>query len=210
MQNYLVLVALRSKINNNKMYSTLIEALKTSFPISEGFEKQLLKRIETHNGKAGDTILKAGEINNKLYFIRKGLVRSYYLTEHKTQKSDITSWFYAEGGFLYVPHSFINQKVSGETIELIEDSEILYITHANLHDLYAKNAEANQIGRIITESYLVSFDERIRFLRLISAESRVNAFKQKYPSIYSRAPKKHIATFLGLSAETLSRVRKKG
>jgi hypothetical protein len=78
-----------------------------------------------------------------------------------------------------------------------------------MQELYDIVPEANYIGRILTEIYLLMYDERVRFLRMMSAQKRNDAFRDMFPNIYDRAPKKYIASFLGLSPETLSRVRKK-
>ncbi|MCP9769161.1 Crp/Fnr family transcriptional regulator [Lacihabitans sp. LS3-19] len=189
------------------MYTPFVESLKAIYPINKETEKLLLKRLTKHVGKAGDIIVKAGEINDRLYFIEKGMVRSYYTIEESN--TEITSWFVGEFGFIYIPHSYIPQVPSVETIELLEDSEMISITYKGMQELYDMVPEANYIGRILTEMYLVMYDERVRFLRMMSAQKRNEVFQEMFPDIYDRAPKKYIASFLGLSPETLSRVRKK-
>ena len=191
------------------MYTAFVESLKAIYPIKKETEKLLLKRLTKHVGKAGDIIVKAGEVNDRLYFIEKGMVRSYYSIEENGTKTEVTSWFVGEFGFIHVPHSFIPQVPSVETIEMLEDTEMISITHKGLQELYDMVPEANYIGRILTEMYLVMYDERVRFLRMMSAQKRNEVFQAMFPDIYDRAPKKYIASFLGLSPETLSRVRKK-
>lgn len=70
-----------------------------------------------------------------------------------------------------------------------------------------KYPESNIIGRVLTETYLLLYDERIRSLRMMNAQQRHELFKQQQPDIYKRAPFKHIASFLGVSPETFSRIR---
>ena len=191
------------------MFTSFVESLKAIHPIKKETEKLLIKKLTRHTGKAGDILVKAGDINDRLYFIEKGLVRSYYTIEENKTKTDVTSWFVGEFGFIYIPHSYIPKVPSVETIELLEDSEMISITNKAMQELYDTVPEANYIGRILTEMYLVMYDERIRFLRMMSAQKRNDAFRDMFPDIYDRAPKKYIASFLGLSPETLSRVRKK-
>lgn len=188
------------------MFTSFVESLKAIHPIKKETEKMLIKRLQKHTGKAGDILVKAGEINDRLYFIEKGMVRSYYTLEEN--KTEVTSWFVGEFGFIYIPHSYIPKAPSVETIELLEDSEMISITNRSMQELYDSVPEANYIGRILTEMYLVMYDERVRFLRMMSAQKRNDAFKEMFPDIYDRAPKKYIASFLGLTPETLSRVRK--
>jgi hypothetical protein len=75
--------------------------------------------------------------------------------------------------------------------------------------LYHKNAESNFVARVITEQFLVRSVERTLLLRKNSAEERYTAFCEQYPQLLQRVPLKYIATYLGLTLETLSRVRAK-
>jgi CRP/FNR family transcriptional regulator, anaerobic regulatory protein len=190
------------------MFNAFVESVKNIYPISKTIEKQLLKRLVSLSGVAGEIIIKEGEINDKLFFIQKGMVRSYYFIEDHGVKHEVTSSFVGEFGFIYIPHSFIGQVPCMENVELLEDSELIYITYKSLHELYSLHPESNIIGRELTEMYLVTYDERVRLLRMMSAQKRNDIFQMQYPNIYERAPKKYIASFLGLTPETLSRVRK--
>jgi CRP-like cAMP-binding protein len=194
------------------MKNTLfIEAVKSIYPISKQIQKELDKRLKRKSGKAGDLIVKIGEVNDTLYFIESGMVRSYYFKEENEneEKTEVTSWIINEFNFIYIPHSFISQTSSLEAVELLEDSEFICLKHKDLYELYNTFPEANYVGRILTEISLIMYDERVRFLRMMSAQKRHEIFQTSYPEIYERAPLKYIASFLGLTPETLSRVRSK-
>ena len=94
-------------------------------------------------------------------------------------------------------------------MEILEPTTLISISYNSLQELYQKYHEAAFIGRLITEMYLVMYDERVRSLRMMSAKDRHDAFRENFPVIYEKAPKKHIASFLGLTPETLSRLRNK-
>lgn len=198
--------------NHLKMKNTLfIEAVKSIYPISNQTQKEIDKRLKKKSGKAGDMIVKIGEVNDTLFFIESGMVRSYYFKEENDgdEKTEVTSWIINEFNFIYIPHSFISQTPSVEAVELLEDSEFICLKHKDLYDLYNLFPEANYVGRILTEISLIMYDERVRFMRMMSAQKRHEIFQASYPEIYERAPLKYIASFLGLTPETLSRVKSK-
>ncbi len=188
-------------------YSLFTDAVKSIYPISRETQKELEKRLRRKSARAGDLIVKIGEVNDTLYFIESGLVRSYYFKEENNERIEVTSWIINEFNFIYIPHSFIPQVPSLEAVELLEDCQLICLKHKDLQDLYNTFPEANYVGRILTEISLIMYDDRIRFLKMMSAQKRHETFMNNYPEIYDRAPLKHIASFLGLTPETLSRVR---
>lgn len=204
------IIFVKKLLNSIKMkYPLFIDAVKSIYPISKEFQKELEKRLKRKSGKAGDLIVKIGEVNDTLYFIESGIVRSYYFKEENEERIEVTSWIINEFNFIYIPHSFIPQIPSAEAVELLEDCQFVCLKQKDLHELYTTYPEANYVGRILTEISLIMYDERVRFLRMMSAQKRHETFLANYPEIYERAPLKYIASFLGLTPETLSRVRSK-
>jgi CRP-like cAMP-binding protein len=138
-----------------------------------------------------------------LYFIKKGLARGYYYEENK----EITHWFAQENEFATSFYSFITVEPSPETIETLEDCELIQISHADLQDLYKKFPETERIGRIITEKYYIKLEERFLNQRIRSAKDKYLQLLEKNPKLLNRAALGQIASYLGIAQETLSRAR---
>lgn len=191
------------------MFELFIQAVKAIHPISEPIQRDLEKRLVKSYHEAGEVIIPIGKVNDKLYFIEQGLVRCFYHKMEKNKKVEMTSWLINDFNFVYVPHSFIAQSPSVEAVETLEPTTLIAISYDSLQELYQKYHEAAYIGRLITEMYLIMYDERVRSLRMMSAQDRHDSFKDNFPVIYEKSPLKHIASFLGLTPETLSRIRAK-
>ncbi len=150
-------------------------------------------------------LLKKGKICNHLYFLEKGLVRNYFEEDDKELTNDIT----VDGAFVTSFSSFITQAPSVETIELLEDSILYAIHYDDLQHLYKMYPIMEHIGRLIAEYHYNSLamkSYRLKFSN--SAERYENLFKTKI-EIIKRTPIGIIASYLGMSIETLSRIRSK-
>ena len=161
--------------------------------------------LHLHRQEKNKVLLPFEVICDKLYFLHSGLARGYYVENGK----EITAWFAKENGFMYSPYSFLNQKSTLEAVELLEDSMLVSLAYEDLHKLYDLFPSTNNMGRLITESYLIRYDEQARSLRTLTAEERFRKFIIDYPSIYESVPLKHIASYLGMSPETVSRILKR-
>lgn len=137
--------------------------------------------------------------------MEQGLVRGYAL--HAGQ--EISSWFMAEGDFVISIISFLTQQPSTEYLELLEPSVVHSITHKQLNELYQVFPEFNYVGRVLTERYYVLSEQRAYHLRTLSAAERYAQLLRDFPKLVQRVPLKHLASHLGISAETLSRLRAK-
>jgi CRP/FNR family transcriptional regulator, anaerobic regulatory protein len=151
-------------------------------------------------------LLANGQIDDKVYFLAKGIVRAYYYDNGE----EITTWLAAENDFIYSPHSFILQKPSFEYIETIEDCTLLSVRAEILENLCLAHADLSYLVMKLTQKYLLVYDERVRSMRAsLSPEERYQRFCQSYPHLRNRVPLKFIASYLGTTPSTLSRIRAK-
>ena len=155
--------------------------------------------------KKKELLLKEGQVSKHLYFIDKGLIRSFY----NENDIEITTWFMKENDLIISVKSFFEQAPSTESLQAIEDCELYYISHKNLNELYEKYQAFNTIGRVLTQHYYMMSEERLLNLRKKEAITRYQHLLQYHPQIAMRFPLKHIASYLGITLETLSRLRAK-
>ena len=138
-----------------------------------------------------------------MFFIESGLVRGYYFSEEK----EITNWFALEEEFATNFYAFITNKTSFENIQALEDCSLTKISYSALQNLYIKFPETERIGRIITENYYIKLEERILNIQFKTAKERYQKLAKTKPAILQRASLGQIASYLGITQETLSRIR---
>lgn len=151
----------------------------------------------------GKHIVKPGEVCTCLYLLCKGAMRGY-TTEGSKQ---ITTWITAENSLVTSIRGFDNQKPSFEFIEAIEDCELVMVGHDDLQFLFHHFPEMNIVGRKVYQQYFRDAEDRAYISRLTSAASRYNYFVKTRGEFLNRVPLKYIASFLGMTIETLSRMR---
>ena len=112
-----------------------------------------------------------------------------------------------EHDVIFSVESFLNQTPSYENIQTLEDSLLHYITYAELQYLYNTFPEFNFVGRALTEKYYQLSEQRLYSLRMQRAFEKYNFLMDHFPQIIQRVPSKYIASYLGITEETLSRIR---
>jgi CRP/FNR family transcriptional regulator, anaerobic regulatory protein len=148
-------------------------------------------------------LLKAGRICDQIWFLERGLARNFSEVEGKVYTNDIVIDGELFGSF----GSFVSREPSSENIELLEDSVLYHITYDALQELYRKFPQMERTGRLIAERYYLSLASQTQRLRTMSSAERYNYLFENKPEIVKRAPIGVIASYLGMTIETLSRVR---
>ena len=177
--------------------------LNTIHPIhvdTKDYLRQYLQLMEVPKKKF---ILEQGHICRNIYFINSGLLRCFYVREYK----EICSWFMKEGDVIISVESFFNQIESNENIQALEDSSLFYLSYEELQFAYEKFPDFNSIGRILTEKYYQICEQRLYSLRMQKAHEKYQFLMKHFPQIIQRVPLKDIASYLGITLETLSRIR---
>ncbi len=151
-----------------------------------------------------DTVLlQCDEICNRLHFVIEGAVRAVYYRDDK----EFIPWLGFEKEFVYSIYSFTSQKPSSESIILISDCKFSSISYENLQFLYEKDPIWNKLGRLLFEKTCVKLYNRIRYYQSLSAAERYDQIHQRHPDILDRVKLLHLASYLGMTPETLSRLR---
>lgn len=151
-----------------------------------------------------DKLHEEGTICNHLFIIEKGIARTYYYKDGK----DITAHFAVENGTITAIDSFMQRQRSRYNIEVLEDSEIISISHQDLHQMLVDKPEYEKYIRIFLEQIYVDLAKRIEELLFHSSKERYDNLVKNTPGLLQRTHLKHIASFIGISQETLSRIRK--
>lgn len=172
-------------------------------PLTLEFNQRLSGVIQSKDISKKSFLLKEGQVCNHIYFIEKGFIRSFYMKDGK----EITAWFMKEDDFIISVNSFYKREPSYEYIQAIEDSTVNFVHYDDLQKLYNDFVEFNINGRLLTIHYYILSEERLYSMRKQSAEERIKFLLDKHPEIFRRAPLGYIATYLGISLETLSRIR---
>lgn len=181
----------------------LSEYLKNITKLPDSLEGELKNVFEPKMFPKGSFLFKQGEVCRHLFFIEKGLVRVYYYSD--TGK-EITAWFSAEHSLVTAIDSFYHHKTTGDYCEVLEDSVIYPINFSEL-DLILNSEKGARLAFFILYEIARKMTEYISSLKFQSAEERYKALIKDYPSILNRTSLGHIASYLGITQETLSRIR---
>jgi CRP-like cAMP-binding protein len=180
-------------------------------PLSEAVQFDFLQKLHTTRVSKGKLLLTEGDVCERLWYIKNGLVRGYYIAESDHRNSrEVTEWFARENNFFNSTKSFVYQIPSPESIEVLEPTELIYINRSDLYELYARHPEVCNLGRLIAERYWIMYKDKLRDLRFHTAQERIENFLQQSRELFHRVPQKHIASYLGISENYVSKIRGKG
>lgn len=149
------------------------------------------------------SIIKADEIAQYVYFICRGIVKVSYIKEDK----EIIDWFAEEGVFFGDMLSYQTKQSVVETYESIEKVELLRARYSDVEALLRSTAEVETAIRKIQGVYHAKYVQRTQSIKALPAEKKYHLFMAEYASYANRIPLKYIANYLGMTPETLSRIR---
>ena len=153
--------------------------------------------------KRGAKVLDEGEVCNHMYYIEKGLTRQFYIKNGK----EVTEHIEYEGGIVVCIESFFLKEPTKLMIETLEPSTIYAIPHDRLKELTRKSYDFCQLMFAFLEHSLIMSQRKADTLRFESAKERYLRTLKDHPDLIRRAPLHHVASYLQMTPETLSRVR---
>jgi CRP-like cAMP-binding protein len=194
-------------LNWFKMRSDLlITSLQQYIPLSDRDQQLIIACLRERKVKKGQFLVHEGAVSRCTNFVNEGSVRTYFIDlngqEHIVQ-------FAIEGWWISDLNSFILQVPATFNVQAIEDSVILELPFESLELLYEQIPKLERYFRIVTQRAFVAFQQRIVQNISMTAEDRYLAFQQKYPKIELRIPQRLVASYLGISAEFLSKIKKR-
>ncbi len=183
----------------------MIAYIRDRVQISKATLTAVSEVIRTEEYNKGHILLREGLVAHHLYFIKKGAARTFYYHDGK----DVTSWVYGDGAILTAWGSFYGRSPSFENIELLENSVVEYISHSDLQKLYAQYPRMQTFGRLLVEEQITFIDNFFKGFMFMTAKEKYELLQSTFPDVIQRINLGHIASFLGISQETLSRIRRK-
>lgn len=191
---------------NSENYHNLFALFETIYPLSNELRVDIIKNSEILKVPKKTKLLNSGEKSNAIYFLISGTARIYYLDK---QGKESNTWFLFENELLISVYSFYTGNPSFENIEALDDCKLISVKRDRLDYLYNKFLEFNFLGRKLTEHYYMRNEIQANELRMLSAKERYERLLERNPSLFQRVSLSHIASYLGISRETLSRIRKR-
>lgn len=155
------------------------------------------------NFSKGKNIQEIGHTCKTIYFVKKGVVRIYYFKE----AIDITESFEFENAFVARAESLFTRKPSRKAIQAIEDTILIAIDSNKLFKLFDTHPDLERLFRKIIEASYVNTVNRIESLQFNTAEERYKALLKAAPDVLKRIPLKYVASYLGITQVSLSRIR---
>lgn len=174
------------KLNDHEVH-----ALKASVPVK--------------TFKKGTILLREGEISNESYFNIKGCVRNYVLVEGEEK----TTFFYTENQFITSLKSFTKRQIAGHYFECVEDCVLALFSFETEQELLRRFPKFEHLSRILLEEELSVYQEMLTSYITTSPEHRYKNLLKTRPDLINRIPQYHLATYLGVTPESLSRIRKR-
>jgi len=178
---------------------------KYTFNISDENWDFLASRLCRCEYGKKSTLLKIGKVEHNVYFIEKGVIR-YFIPKEET---DITIGFNFQNEFGSGYDSFLTKKPSSYQIETLTDSILWKLTYESLQEIYDRTDIGNVIGRIMSEELLKNKSKRLISLLNTTAEERYIDLLSEQPHIIQLIPLKYIASYIGVTPQALSRIRKR-
>ncbi|MDR6560631.1 MULTISPECIES: hypothetical protein [Arcicella] len=154
--------------------------------------------------KKGGFWVKKGEYNADVAFINKGMLRSYFIKDNV----DITYDLSFEDQIITSTSSYSQGLPSIDYIQAIEDCDLCAITKINLDFLYSHSPKWERLGRVLYENYTVQQEIRLRSFISETARERYEALSKHKPELLRRTPQIYLANYLGITPQSLSRLRR--
>lgn len=181
----------------------LEEKINAIYTLQSDEVNLLLNLAERLTFSKNHLLITTDRVEKYIYFIEKGIARAYC----NTPKQELTFWFGLAGDIVFSFNSYINEKPGYENIDLLTDSVLWRFPHRALQELYAKHVGLANWGRKLAELELVKTEERFINQQFKTATERYKDLFKNSPSLLKSVQLTYIASYLGVTPVTLSRIR---
>jgi len=171
--------------------------------LPDGELEDIVSKFKKKKVKKNELLLVAGEVCKDLIFVQSGCLRLYYLQEDV----EVSVWFALRHSSAIEIYSFISETPTNNYLQAIEESEILYLPKSALNKLYETHPKMQEMMRKFWEDVILHLLERFTALQRDSAEQRYLDLLNK-PELLQTIPQKYLASFIGVTPTSLSRIKK--
>lgn len=190
-------------INHSTIMFALFQYFKKINQLSNEAEEAIVGLSNIINIKKNKDLQSIGHTCKTIYFVNKGVARIYYYKDG----IDITEGFYFENDIIARVESLFKGKPSLKAIQILEDAEMVAIDANALFKLYDKFPEIERLFRKIFEAKYVDTVNRIEGIQFHTAEERYKALLNEGNDVLKKVPLKYVASYLGITQVSLSRIR---
>ena len=185
----------------DKLKNFIRDAVPIPLPVTE----EIVAYFQPIHIAKGDYLLKAGRLSDSYMFLESGFLRAYTFDQ---EGNEVTTGFYSSNAVVFEVYSFFNRTLSKENIQALSDSDGWVISYDVLNQLFHSLPAFRDFGRAMLVKGFSSLKQRMLSMINETAEERYAALLEKSPSIFQFAPLKDIASYLGITDSSLSRIRK--
>lgn len=171
--------------------------------LSHETQSAFLSHIKTKTFRKGEKLVRIGQVPQNFFFVNKGLARVFYIRKN----IEVTDYFAIDNQFIGALPALFSGQPSHKAIEALEDSEIFYFSYQEFDMLCEQYHDLERAARKMTVFGMLEGQRRIESIRFLSARERYDELEKLYPGISNRAPLKHIASYLGTTQVSISRIR---
>ena len=184
----------------------IIQQIELKFcKLSKESKEAWLDKSKLVHLKKSEVLVEEGKRSNKIWFIAQGNLRAYYLKNGKR----VCDWFAFENEFISAITSFYSDSPSLHQIDVMEDAVLLETSREAIGELCDRFHDFERLGRLSTTETMLRLQQRIVSIQFETASQKLQNLLKQYPDIYLRLPLGDIASYLGITQETLSRLRSK-
>jgi CRP-like cAMP-binding protein len=183
----------------------LIDFIKYSIDMSDNIARDIADNFEPVSLSKNDFLLKIGNVNNEYFFLEKGFIRAY---SFDTDGNEVTTNFYGQNSVVFEVASYIKRVPSQENFQALTDCFGWKGNYTTLQKLFHSTPEFREFTRITLVNGFIALKERTLSMINLTAEKRYEILLKSKSDIIQNASVKHIASYLGITDTSLSRIRK--
>jgi CRP-like cAMP-binding protein len=196
-------ILLNLQMNTDRKFIT--NFFKQTIPISDDLANDIAKHFETITFKKNEFLLKQGQISNDFFFLETGFIRAFTFD---VDGNEVTTNFYRPNSIVFEVASYFKRTPTAENIQALTDCKGWVGKYEKFQVLFHSISEFREFGRANLVNGFIDLKERTLTMINLTAEQRYENLINTRPDIFLNAPLKHIASYLGITDTSLSRIRK--